>query len=326
MHNDRDLTIPALYCPFPAYKSEHYQEVKRNTLFWVENFQLIHPSAIDLFVAADFAAMTCRFYMGDKELMTWANDLLSLLFILDDVADHALTEDLPPDFLASIIQVVQSEVYFGENLLLCALAELWTRPVMISSKLKRELINDLSTLFKGIAWEKQNDQANRVPPFKEYMKMRPAAGGAALAATLVKIVARIDLPDLPELSILADLCARLGCLANDLFSLNKELNHSDNHNVVVVLMQEDKIGLAEAIRKAVHLHNQYMELFERLITQLPKYGKSQRVVDIYIKGLINIVRGNIDWSLLDSNRYGPLDIQIVNVLAPKFHKLAVADI
>ncbi|MBC9910367.1 terpene synthase family protein [Chitinophaga varians] len=306
-----DLKIPPLYCPFHPFISNHFPAVRKHTDSWIASYQLLSKEEYERYDKDNFAAMTCRFYEGSAERLGIANDLLTLFFRLDDLADHA-DKGVSDFFLREFLVVLHDGHYYGNVPFFRALGDVWGRFVKHSAvSLQQRITADIRSLFNGIAWERRNAEASRWPTLDEYFKMRPAAGGAALAGTLVRFVSNLKLPakflDSREYMVLNTLCGRLGCLANDILSVKKELAHQDYHNLIVLLQQLFDLSLQEAINQAVVLHNQHMELFSRSIA-----GVSRRewgpAVQQYIDGLIGIVRGNLDWSLNDSERYGYHDI------------------
>lgn len=302
-----DLIIPPLYCPFRPFISTHFRAVRRHTDSWIAGYQLLSEDEYKRYDKDNFAAMTCRFYEGSAERLAIANDLLTLFFRLDDLADHA-DKGVSDFFLREFLVVLHDGHYYGAVPFFRALGDVWERLVKHSAvSLQQRITADIRSLFNGIAWEQRNAAAGRWPTLDEYFKMRPAAGGAALAGTLVMFVSNIKLPDKfldsKEFMALNALCGRLGCVGNDILSVKKELAHNDYHNLIMLMQQMFGFSLQEAINQAVRLHNQHMELFSRIIAGISRreWGPA---VQQYIDGLIGIVRGNLDWSLKDSERYG----------------------
>ncbi len=102
------------------------------------------------------------------------------------------------------------------------------------------------------------------------------------------------------------------CWANDLFSLEKEAESGDVHNLVLILRHERKGSLQEAVSDAVAMHNSQVEEFENLEPQIPSFGRAVNAnLGRYITVLKTRMRGNFDWSQ-ESGRYKSQQILVSN--------------
>jgi 5-epi-alpha-selinene synthase len=93
------------------------------------------------------------------------------------------------------------------------------------------------------------------------------------------------------------------CWANDIISLEKEVQRGDVHNLVLVLQQKLDLSLQEAIDRAAEMYNAEIQTFVKLEPHLPSFGKP---VDANLRTFVSVLRtrmrGNLDWSL-ESGRY-----------------------
>ncbi len=305
----------ALYCPFPARISSMVDAVEEHTDQWTLAFGLHRGDSFQEYKRSAFGHMTSRFYptAGFKRLCI-TNDLLVLLFLLDDMLDHESGADAPPinfeQFARQFCSVlVNDEAHTHQSgPVLAALSDVWRRMrELCNAELKGQLIQDVVLLLKAIKWQHQNTKAGIIPSLDEYSHWRPLFGGAHLAATLIFFAENTQTPlktfRKKPLDLLTTLCGHLGCWANDLISLHKEQGHGDFHNLVPILQHE--YGLTEDIAsdRAVQIHNQEMRDFHMLYKRLDYYVGKQKDIGTYITDLAMIVKGNLDWSFIDSERY-----------------------
>jgi hypothetical protein len=317
------FSIPALYCPFNSQISPYASAVEAHTTDWVKRFQL--HDAINGYGDAKFAYMTSRFYpTAEFGRLCLANDLLVLLFLMDDIFDNRDDDAQQPDNLRKLLYACLGVLQDGHTYalhqghatmstghlnLLAALTDVWKRVQACTSLRYQQLfIQDMQKLFNAVNWQNQNVNAARMPSVADYIESRPLIGGAHIAATLIELAEQVHLPEdiinHKKLLTLTMLCGHLGCWANDLYSLGKELEQGDTHNLVLVMREERQLQIEEAINETVRLHNQEMIQFERIFHSLPSFDdKTDEEVYRYAFCLAMILRGNIDWSLQDTSRY-----------------------
>jgi hypothetical protein len=309
------ISIPALYCPFNSQISPYASAVESHTSQWVEKFRI--RDDIRGYTESRFAYMTSRFYpTAEYSRLCLANDLLVLLFLLDDVFDNKDEEAQNPDnlkkLLYSCLEILKNDRTYtlqsGGNIL-AALTDVWKRMKDCTSpEYQQTFVQDMLKLFSAVDWQNKNVNASRIPSVADYIESRPLIGGAHIAATLIELTEQVHLPaniiNHKKLSTLTMLCGHLGCWANDLYSLAKEIEHGDTHNLVLVMREEKKLDIENAINETVRLHNQEMIQFERIFHSLPSFSdEMDEEVYKYAFCLAMIVRGNIDWSLQDTSRY-----------------------
>ncbi|SEW22187.1 Terpene synthase family, metal binding domain [Chitinophaga sp. YR573] len=309
------ISIPALYCPFNSQISPYASAVESHTSQWVEKFGI--RDDIRGYTESRFAYMTSRFYpTAEYSRLCLANDLLVLLFLLDDVFDNKDEEAQNPDnlkkLLYSCLEILKNDRTYtlqsGGNIL-AALTDVWKRMKDCTSpEYQQTFVQDMLKLFSAVDWQNKNVNASRIPSVADYIESRPLIGGAHIAATLIELTEQVHLPaniiNHKKISALTMLCGHLGCWANDLYSLAKEIEHGDTHNLVLVMREEKKLNIENAINETVRLHNQEMIQFERIFHSLPSFSdEMDEEVYKYAFCLAMIVRGNIDWSLQDTSRY-----------------------
>ena len=153
-----------------------------------------------------------------------------------------------------------------------------------------------------------NIEAGIWPELKDYLEYRQYIGAANVATDCIEMIDKINLPDEvwehPVLVELTELCRNTVCWANDLFSLAKERERGEYHNLVSILAHEKRISMQRAIAGTIDIHDRQVRRFIRLTAQLPMYDERTNTEIIrYVEGLRAIMRANIDWSNFETSRY-----------------------
>ncbi|MBC9929210.1 terpene synthase family protein [Chitinophaga qingshengii] len=312
------IMLPLLYCPIEPAINPHYQHAIDHTNAWVKRFALHSDNSYEKYLDDNFGMMTARFYpeCGPDQLKL-ANDANVLLFVMDDAMDNQIDRD----------ELIQSRMNFemfvgackqilanpqppesGETGVMAALADVWIRfKAMSNAEWQQRFVDSLHKMFAAGLWEYGNVQSGNLPSVAEFYKRRQYLGAAHVSTDMIEVIEEISLPaDIlqhPAVMQLVVLARNLVCWANDLFSLSKELDHGDQHNMVLVMKAERQLPLEAAILQAAELHDQEMRQFEQLSAQLPAFGIHDAAVRKYVRILGAILRGNMDWSYRETARY-----------------------
>lgn len=316
----RSVSIPDLYCPFPTRISPHVHQVQEQTDRWMKEFSLLpDEKAYAGFSNYKMAWMTCR-TMPDAslDLLVTVNNFYSWLFVMDEQLDHITPETeavrdkrFLQHFISGFVRIMRenSTVSKSDNLMLAAFSDIWQQLQPHSrATWQCQFTVSLKGTFEAAIWEAANTNALKLPTVAQYTMMRPYFSGANLGTDLNEVAQQIFLPVyvLQNESIiqLVNYSRRVVCWANDLFSLGKELAHGDNHNLVMVLKENHQLSLEEAIREAAGLHDREIRRMRRLRSRLPDFGeKVNDDVQRYINGLETMVAGFFYWSIEDTPRY-----------------------
>lgn len=307
-----------LLSPFPARINSNVIDAAELTLQWVIAYELHAEAALEKYKHEKLTWMTARFYpTAESDHFFLSDKFNTLLFAMDDSMDHLDTK-------SDIIQNRETFVFFinaclrimkGESAplksqtgFLPALDNLWEELTHISSKQWQEnFIRSIEKMFNAALWSFDNVAMNHVPSIKEFYNMRPFLGAAHISTDLILVVEQFDLPDeILHHSVMKELiwlCQITVCLANDIFSYEKESKHLDKHNMVAVIQEEKGIPVDQAIAATIKMHNDDVKNFVELVQSRPSFGEHDAEVDRFIMILTAIMRGNIDWSLLESGRY-----------------------
>lgn len=309
------ITIPELYCPFPRRINRHVETVRGGSLDWVRRLGLVGGEKdYQKIRHSDCGGLAARFHPeAPLEGLQIVSDFYTLMFIRDDLRDDSeVVED--PGWIASLdtryLEILEgAEPGKVAGPLEEALADL-RRRLFAKAPTRtwmRRFIRSVRGHFEANAWEAQNRTLGVVPELSAYLRMRPLTNGLDTDTELIEAVEEVRLPpevrDHPVVNRLADASNNAVCWANDIISLQKEVESGDVHNLVLVLQHSDESTLQEATESAAGMHDGEVREFVRLESQLPSFGK---VVDAslghYISTLRARVRGNLEWSH-ESGRY-----------------------
>src|SRR5262249_53150865 len=87
------------------------------------------------------------------------------------------------------------------------------------------------------------------------------------------------------------------CWTNDVYSLRKELAHSEIYNVVMSIQHEQGCSLQEAVNQACTMVETRTHCFQELVQQLPlSPTKEGQDICTFLAGVGVWLRGNLDWS------------------------------
>jgi hypothetical protein len=314
------VTIPRLYCPFTSAINQYANAAKEHTNKWVIQFELYTGKEFEKYLDDNYSGLAARFYPNaNYEQLCIATDLYALLFAIDDQLDNQLEK-------ATLIQKEESLLHFMEEITaitnsrktymeksgeptLAALSDIWRRLKQIGNETAMVLFaKSLDELFTAALWEFRNAHNGRLPGFEQYLQLRQYLGAARVATDLIELVEQTYLPVSVKqhisVQVVIEACCNVICIANDLFSLSKELAHGDEHNLVSVLKNEHDITMDEAILQAVDIHNLEVKKFELLWKQLPLFDETTNaVLQQYIHVLSMQIAGNITWSESETKRY-----------------------
>ncbi|HWV68082.1 terpene synthase family protein [Chitinophaga sp.] len=314
----KSITIPALYCPFESKINNHLASTEQHTNNWIRQFKLHEGADFEKFLGDNFAYMTARFYPEASEKNLWlANDINCLLFVMDDAMDNQVdradmikTRNSLLEFIDKCNAILHHpETYTGPDTgVFTALHDVWIRLMAISTpEWQQHFIESLQMMFQAAVWEFDNVAAGKIPTVPEFYNTRQFLGAAHISTDMISVIEEVNIsrellnhPTVHELTVLA---RNAVCWANDLFSLTKELEHGDKHNMVIIVKEERQTDLQSAIRETVMIHDKDIQRFVTLANELPGVDPDNADLRKYIRILSAILIGNIDWSSAETKRY-----------------------
>ncbi|GEP97195.1 terpene synthase family protein [Chitinophaga cymbidii] len=309
-----------LYCPFPSRINSHVLAADAHTVQWIRKFGLLHTEQqIQQYRKEGYAYMVARMFPNaDRETLCAYSDLNTLLFLVDDFLDQqdamvsgghdsASVEQFSRHFVAILEN--PSIAHHSKEPVFAALADLWERLIRLGTpEWLEKYKKSLWRIFHAALWQHKNIEAGRWPSVEDYMARRQYIGAANVATDCVEMIDRITLPadawEHPVLTELTELCRNTVCWANDLFSLSKEREKGEYHNLVTILAHEKNTSLNKAISRTIAIHDHQVRRFIRLTATLPSFNEAVDMEIVrYVEGLKAIMRANIDWSNHETSRY-----------------------
>jgi len=193
------------------------------------------------------------------------------------------------------------------------LSEVRQRQIADMRKILREqpLYKKKADLLFRIA-EKEWDEAKyrhleAVPELGIYRKMREVSVGLYFGFRLGELTDGIELPTLArEHSVIRNLESRAAYivgLANDIYTVEKEMARGEVNNMVLVLMHEESIDFDTALERAAGLHDAETREFMHQVNTLPSFGAEvDAQVRRYIEVLTSMISGHRIWAR-ETGRY-----------------------
>lgn len=309
---------PELYCPYPQRLHPLVHEADAHTTAWVHAFHLAtEESTWSAYHDQKFTWMVARMF-PDAPLFSLciASDFNTLLFLWDDHLDALAPNEFNTGFermahhMMQILQAGKTFTLETGGPLLAAMSDIWQRMCRISNRAwQARFARSLKDAFTANSWRMQHVSKARHISLKDYMRFRPQIGGANFFLELATLMDAIHLPaDLranPQVKSLGLYCSRTICWANDLYSFSKESELGDELNLVMLLKHHQQLTLEQAVEQAVKIHNSEVALFNNTADVLTAVCASavKPVLEQYILTLGQMMKGNIDWSGIDTTRY-----------------------
>jgi len=159
----------------------------------------------------------------------------------------------------------------------------------------------------GVLPAVRNWGTSRTPPLREYLTQREHDSGVLTALDLIEVAAQISVApavrDSPAVLRARRAVSRTVGYFNDIVSFPKEvLRHKNPNNLVHVLMCERGCSLESALREATELANAEARELQTSVREAGAAYPEGHPVQMYLQGLLEWQRGNIEWSLA-SPRY-----------------------
>ncbi|NII26220.1 hypothetical protein HB364_14090 [Pseudoflavitalea sp. X16] len=329
-----------LFMPFQSLINKNVDLADLHTADWLRHFKLVlSEQQLSFYRNQGFAWMVARMFPNaDLKTLCAFTDLNTLLFLLDDLLDHTDPEEINPQ-MAKDPQAIQQLINTflsvmdpypqptPNNPVFLALEELWGRIIRLSTPAWQENFrNSMRQIFNAAIWQHTNVQQGVRPSIRDYMDKRQYLGAANIATDTIAIADKIKLPMAmfkePLIARITILCRNTVCWANDLFSLSKEIEHGDYHNLVVLLQYHKKLSRKQAIQQAIEIHDSQVKQFLQIKKKLAFYNPhTRKEIDRYVSGLENIMVANIDWSDYETSRYTYTYAEEIQKIAPRSHYL-----
>eukprot|EP00634_Sargassococcus_sp_CCMP2135_P008521 CAMPEP_0198645562 /NCGR_PEP_ID=MMETSP1467-20131203/1311_1 /TAXON_ID=1462469 /ORGANISM="unid. sp., Strain CCMP2135" /LENGTH=403 /DNA_ID=CAMNT_0044381055 /DNA_START=115 /DNA_END=1326 /DNA_ORIENTATION=- len=333
----RDETGPRLECDNlePALNA-FVEDAHAHSLRWAVAVGLVPESgrAFQRLEGLRAAWLAARVYplVGRDELCLVA-DLFSVLFAFDDLVEdqHADALRVTTEQNRFVAVGRGAPVRKGDSTLTKALADVVGRVAELGDDEKAWLGRfgeSIADYVAGCRWE-LHFREGAVPSRAAYAKMRPLTSAVAPAIALVGLFldnTRTDFADDALVRQLELAANNHVAWANDIYSIDKELNGGTTCNLVVVLAHDDDDGESssrssvwdKALDRAIEACNAELHAFADLEHVVVLRDDCDLARRAYVQGLKALIRGTLDWHS-DTRRYSSSEQQLLppgTVLSP----------
>lgn len=302
---------PVLLCPFAeAAIHPDAEAMARRSLEWVREHKLLpDESSSSIEKVHSYSLLAARCYPSAPFARLAAIcDYISWLFLFDDICEGLSLDGASPGevsaFLTGIFGVLwgapgpgPASARFVE-----ALGDIWERiGPLCSETWRNRLIRHVENYIDGCTWEAQNRTLRRVPSRAVFQQMRLFTSTMYEFWDFIEYAGGFCLPDeVVEHPIVAELSRTANAVAsyaNDIYSLRKEAENRDFHNLVVVIEHEEHIGRPAAYARAAAIHDVQARHYLALEPLVPSFGPEvDRTLGRYMEGMRIWMRANYDWS------------------------------
>jgi hypothetical protein len=306
--------MASLYCPFASKIHADASSVHEGSVLWAQSFGLLpteqHVRSAYKAKVGWLAARALPTAMprGLQLIADWT----MLFCLLDDYIEKLGTADSVQAYLQHLLDLLQGDIAgASEDPFGMAMKDLRKRLLAVAppSHFKR-FTEQLTELFAGNVAEAQNRERAQIPSVASYLALREVTIGLQVMFALGELMDGFSLPDrIREHPVLRKLTTRASNIvgwANDLFTYEKEIIQGETHNLVLVLMNERRLTIAEAVAQVVALHDNEVESFLQEVEQLPCFGAADASVRRYVDMMRCWIRGHVDWAY-ETGRYRPFD-------------------
>ncbi|MEU6119655.1 terpene synthase family protein [Streptomyces sp. NPDC047117] len=202
------------------------------------------------------------------------------------------------------------------------LADLWQRTAgPMSPENRRRFRDAVRVMTRSWLWELDNMVQNRIPDPVDYIEMRRHTFGSDLTMSLSRIGHGKNVPDELYASgpwqALENAVIDYGCLVNDVFSYQKEIEYEGEvHNAILVVQNFFDVDYPTGLRIVEDLMNGRLDQFEHIVAnELPVLyddfklpAEARQGVADYISELRDWMSGILRWHY-DCRRYREQDLR-----------------
>nr|WP_223242252.1 germacradienol/geosmin synthase [Streptomyces sp. CBMA123] len=203
-----------------------------------------------------------------------------------------------------------------------SLADIWERTAgPMSVEARGRLREAIEVMTASWIWELANQIQNRVPDPVDYLEMRRSTFGSELTTLLARLGHGRTVPEEVyrhgSMRALENSAMDYGCMINDLFSYQKEVEYEGElHNIVLVVQNFFDCDYPSAVRIVDDLMHSRLEQFQHVAQkELPvlyeDFGltaDARELLDGYVVELENWLAGVLNWHR-ECRRYRTADLE-----------------
>ena len=312
----RHLELPELYCPFELVAARETPQLQARTLEWLARYEVAPRPLLRRWVEGVNPGWLAAHIHHDAPLplKQAVSDWCMWMFLHDDRCDESELGRSPARLDAVHGRLVEllhgAPCVPGDDAMAKMLADLRDRLFAASDEVwQARFTKAFEGYFAAVHWEASNRAQNAVPSLTSYLQMRLQTGGLPISDALLELTGGFRLPaevrEDASVKRIALVAANTVCWANDLFSLHKEVQRDDVHNLVLALQHAHRLSLQEAVDQAAAMHDAEVRNFTRYAESLPSFGdEADAEVRRYLDALRIRMKSNLVWSQA-SGRYVP---------------------
>ncbi|MCW2880545.1 MAG: terpene synthase family protein [Sphaerisporangium sp.] len=341
------VRLPEFTMPFSARMNPHLDSARRHTVEWAREMGMFDPlpsfpgvavwnehkiTSYDFAICAgainpDAPAPELDLATDWLSWGTYADDYFPLVFgPTRDMAgakvfNERLSEFMPLDLAATPVPV---------NAVERGLADVWFRTASPMSMTARgQFRRAVEVMTESWLWELANHIQNRVPDPVDYVEMRRRTFGSDLTMSLCRIDHSQSVPpEIYETSPMRGLenaAADYACLANDIFSYQKEIQfEGELHNCVLVVQNFFDCDLPTAVDIVNDLMTSRMRQFQHIVAaELPLLfddfdldASARETLNGYVEELQDWMAGVLLWHR-KTRRYDESELSHPPMMVPR---------
>ncbi|OLZ67426.1 Geosmin synthase [Streptomyces sp. IMTB 2501] len=318
--------LPEFHMPYELGLSPHLDGARRHLLAWSHRMGILDEGVWDEDKLAAHDLALCSAGL-DPDATPEALDLSAQWLAWGTYADdyYPLVYGRRRDLAGARLSTARLSACMpveGEPALVPAdamergLVDLWARTTGGMTAGQRQTLKDtVDVMTESWVWELSNQLQNRIPDPVDYLEMRRATFGSDLTLSLCRLGHGPAIP--PEVyrsgpvRALENAAIDYGCLINDVFSYQKEIEYEGEiHNAILVVQNFFGVDYPAALGVVHDLMTQRMQQFEHVIAhELPvlydDFGLSDQgraAMDGYVLDLQNWLAGILNWHR-ETDRY-----------------------
>lgn len=309
-----------LDCPYIAAMHPAAEHVHEATVAWAQAMGLANtPTQVESLRESQIGHLVARVFPAAIDLtgLQIAVDWTTLFFCLDDHLENNIHGAV---LAAAYLRVLLGVFRDGARpRLMDAFTQAFydLRERMLELRVPNwipRFAACVERLFNGFVDEAKYRLTAIVPELHSYRKNRRNTVGLYTVLLVAELTDGGFLPpevsEHPAVQELESVASNLVGLANDIFTVDRELARGEVNNTVLVLMHQEGLDLEAARALAIELHNAEMREFARRIDELPRFdpdtdAQLQRHVEI----LTSFVSGHRDWAV-QTGRYRGAEAEV----------------
>ena len=273
------VVLPVLARPFPPLERDTDQ-LQRNTLTWLKDFEVAPAETLYRWVAAVQPGWLAGHMQrsNDATRLQIVSDWTFWMFLHDDHCDTSAAGRHPRyliDLHQRLLGVLAGDAPQPQDgALATLLADLRDRlAVAAGEDAVLRFADATDRYFAATRWEAANRASGTTPDLETYERMRLLTSGLPVHTVLLETLDGVPVSDHPLAKALYAAADRAVCWANDIYSLNKEVQEEDVHNLVVALQASHHLGLDDALERAARMHDEQVARYQQLRASVDDAGR-----------------------------------------------------